>query len=89
VQRLPSDRFASGSAINQATRQIGSTIGVAMLVALVGAPSAATAVARFERVWWMVALTALVVSFTGSFLRRPTAVRSTEPAAALATASAH
>lgn len=54
-----------------------------------GTPSAATAVARFERVWWMVALTGLVVSFTSSFLRRPTAVRSTEPAAALTTASAH
>ena len=79
VQGLPSDQFASGSAINQATRQVGSTIGVAMVVALVGTPSATNAVARFERVWWMVALTGLVVSFTSSFLHRRTLVARGHP----------
>jgi EmrB/QacA subfamily drug resistance transporter len=79
VQGLPSDQFASGSAINQATRQVGSTIGVAMVVALVGTPSAANAVAPFERVWWMVALTGLVVSFTSSFLHRRTLVARGHP----------
>jgi len=36
VNRLPSDQYAVGSAVNQATRQIGSVIGVAITVLLLG-----------------------------------------------------
>jgi len=36
VSRLPSEHFAVGSAVNQATRQIGSVLGVAITVVLVG-----------------------------------------------------
>jgi EmrB/QacA subfamily drug resistance transporter len=36
VSRLPSQHFAVGSAVNQATRQIGSVLGVALAVMLVG-----------------------------------------------------
>ena len=36
VNRLPADQYAVGSAVNQATRQIGSVIGVAITVLLLG-----------------------------------------------------
>jgi len=36
VNRLPSDQYAVGSAVNQATRQIGSVMGVAITVLLLG-----------------------------------------------------
>jgi len=36
VNRLPSEHYAVGSAVNQATRQIGSVIGVAYTVLLIG-----------------------------------------------------
>jgi EmrB/QacA subfamily drug resistance transporter len=36
VNRLPADQYAVGSAVNQATRQIGSVIGVAITVLVLG-----------------------------------------------------
>ena len=36
VNRLPSAQYAVGSAVNQATRQIGSVMGVAITVLLLG-----------------------------------------------------
>jgi len=36
VSRLPVALYAVGSAVNQATRQIGSELGVALTVALLG-----------------------------------------------------
>ena len=36
VNRLPVAHYAVGSAVNQATRQIGSVLGVAITVALLG-----------------------------------------------------
>jgi hypothetical protein len=36
VNRLPIAHYAVGSAVNQATRQIGSVLGVALTVALLG-----------------------------------------------------
>lgn len=36
VNRLPADQYAVGSAVNQATRQIGSVLGVAITVLMLG-----------------------------------------------------
>jgi len=36
VNRLPAEQYAVGSAVNQATRQIGSVLGVAITVLLLG-----------------------------------------------------
>ena len=36
VNRLPTDQYAVGSAVNQATRQIGSVLGVAITILLLG-----------------------------------------------------
>jgi predicted MFS family arabinose efflux permease len=36
VHQLPAQHYAVGSAVNQATRQIGSVLGVAVTVVLIG-----------------------------------------------------
>jgi hypothetical protein len=69
VQGLPSDRYASGSAINQATRQLGSTIGVAMVVAFAGVNTPLNIVDHFQRVWWMIVISGLGVTAAASLLK--------------------
>jgi EmrB/QacA subfamily drug resistance transporter len=69
VQGLPSDRYASGSAINQATRQLGSTIGVAFVVALAGANTPGNIVAHYQRVWWMIVASGVAVALASSLLK--------------------
>jgi NTE family protein len=48
VASLPQDRFATGGAANNTARQVGAAIGVALLIAIVGAPSAGGALRAFE-----------------------------------------
>lgn len=55
VQALPPGRFALGSAINASLRQLGAVLGISLFVAVLGTPSAATAVAAFHHVWWLFA----------------------------------
>ena len=43
VQGLPPDRFGSGSAVNQAIRNLGATLGVALVVAFTSDLTPATA----------------------------------------------
>jgi MFS family permease len=45
---LPAGRFATGSAIYNMSRQLGSALGVALLVAIVGTPTRAGAVGAFR-----------------------------------------
>jgi EmrB/QacA subfamily drug resistance transporter len=45
---LPPGRFATGAAVYNMSRQLGSALGVALLVAVVGAPAPAEAVAAFR-----------------------------------------
>jgi EmrB/QacA subfamily drug resistance transporter len=70
VQNLPPDRFAVGSAVNQTVRQLGGTFGVALVVALVGTPSATDALARFQRVWWMLVVCGLLTTLAALQLPR-------------------
>ena len=46
VQGLPADRFGSGSAVNQAIRNLGATFGVALVVAFTGGAGARRAARR-------------------------------------------
>jgi EmrB/QacA subfamily drug resistance transporter len=48
---LPPQRFATGSALYAMTRQIGIALGVACLVAILGASTGASAVTAFHRAW--------------------------------------
>jgi EmrB/QacA subfamily drug resistance transporter len=52
VSSLPGDRFAVGSAVNQTARQVGGSVGIAILVVVLGAPATAgAALAGFQHLW--------------------------------------
>jgi hypothetical protein len=54
-QSLPPNRFGVGGAVNQALRQLGGTLGVALTVGFTsGATGIDDALARFDRIWWII-----------------------------------
>ncbi|TVR23157.1 MAG: DHA2 family efflux MFS transporter permease subunit [Ilumatobacter sp.] len=53
-QALPPDRLGVGGAVNQALRQFAGTVGVALTIGLTAtAVDLPSAVAAFDRVWWV------------------------------------
>jgi MFS family permease len=73
VQGLPADQFAAGSAVMQAVRYLGSTVGVALVVAL----TVGTTFDGFQHVWWLAVGCGIAVSLLSTRL-----VRSVAPAPA-------
>ncbi len=73
---LPNDRFAVGSAINTGGRQVGAVLGVALVVAVVGTPAPAEALAAFRDAWVFVIVLALAAMLASLALPGPQ--RSTE-----------
>jgi EmrB/QacA subfamily drug resistance transporter len=52
VSSLPAERFGVGSAVNQTARQVGGSIGIAVLVLILGTPSTtAEALTHFHWLW--------------------------------------
>jgi MFS family permease len=51
--QLAPARLATGSAVLTMSRQFGSALGVALLVAVLGTPSPSEAVDVFQDAWWM------------------------------------
>lgn len=64
---LPPQSFATGSALVNTIRQVGLVIGVAVVVALLGARPD---LAAFQRAWWVLAGVSAVAAF--ALLRRQT-----------------
>jgi EmrB/QacA subfamily drug resistance transporter len=76
VGALEAARFATGSAVNAAARQVGAVLGIAVVVAVLSGVAAAERVDAYERNWWLVAVaTAAVVPLAA-------ALRPTSPAGA-------
>ena len=51
VGSVPGGSFATATGMNSVARQIGAALGVAIVVAIIGTPSPATAYAAFQRAW--------------------------------------
>jgi EmrB/QacA subfamily drug resistance transporter len=83
---LPSQSFATGSAVVNMLRQVGLAIGVSVFVAVVGSPaSPARALTAFEHGWTVIALIGFAAAIIGAIaLRR----LSPAPAPALVRAPA-
>lgn len=66
VASLPPDRFAVGGAITNTARQVGSVLGIAVLVALLGRPGTTEAMLRSHREgWWYIAAMTLASAVVG------------------------
>jgi len=82
VTGLPPARFAIGSATNSTARLLGSVLGVALLVAIVGEPSPADAPRVFDHAWMVFAAIAVVAALSALALpRRPAWAEGVVPAA--------
>ena len=87
VQGLPADRFGSGSAVNQAVRNLGATLGVALVVAFTAdVVTPATALSSFHRVWWFLVGCGVVVTVLAT--RLPRRITAAKPAALVELAAA-
>jgi EmrB/QacA subfamily drug resistance transporter len=82
VQSLPAERAATGSALVNSLRQISATVGVAVLVTIVGSRVDAGSVAGFRLAWGLGAVLSLATAAVGVLLARPQGVRSDGAAAA-------
>jgi EmrB/QacA subfamily drug resistance transporter len=80
VQGLPPARFAVGSAVNQAVRQLASVLGVAAVIALLGAHGGGGVLAGFERICALLVAGGLLTAVLCLWLRRPASAASSEPA---------
>jgi EmrB/QacA subfamily drug resistance transporter len=70
VQSLPGDRAATGSALVNSVRQVSSTVGVAVLVTIVGSRVTASSVGDFRLAWSLAAGLALATAALGVQLAR-------------------
>ena len=70
VAGLPSDRFATGSAVNAALRALGQTLGVAIFVAVVGRAASGELLSHHRIAWWLVAAAGVAVTATSWRLPR-------------------
>ena len=82
----PADRFGSGSAVNQAVRNLGATLGVALVVAFTADVTPATALDAFHQVWWLLVGCGLAVSLLST--RLPRRITAAKPAALVELAAA-
>jgi hypothetical protein len=79
VSSLHPERFAVGSAVNQTARQVGGSLGVALLVVILGAPRTAVgALTNFHHLWLYAAMMAVLSGVASSRLR-PLRAEASEP----------
>jgi EmrB/QacA subfamily drug resistance transporter len=80
---LPAHRFATGSAIIQMARQVGTVVGIAVLVSVLGGNSdlGASALSRFRTAWMVVVVVCVlaVVATVSRSTGTPTAKVATAP----------
>ena len=72
VQGLPADQFGAGSAVVQAVRYLGSTLGVALVVAFTSEVTG-DPLDGFHHLWWLLVAAGIAVSLLSTRLERVTA----------------
>lgn len=72
VQGLPPDSYGSGSAVTQAVRNLGATLGVALAVAFTSRASDGAPLAAFHHIWWLLVASGASVSALSLALPRLT-----------------
>jgi EmrB/QacA subfamily drug resistance transporter len=77
---LPPARFATGAALNMTARQVGAVLGVALVVATLGTPSPADAMAAFDRAWAVSGVAAALAALVTAMLGRVTVAEPTPEA---------
>jgi MFS family permease len=77
VQGLPPDRYGAGSATTQAVRNLGATIGVAIVIAFVAGATGGQ-LEDFRRVWWLLVVCGVTISVLSTQLT-PGAPASAHP----------
>jgi EmrB/QacA subfamily drug resistance transporter len=85
VAELPRNRYATGGAIANCTRQIGGVLGVSLLIVILGTPSPDPALEVFHRAWALMALSGGIAALIGLALGR---VRARDAGTEAMTASA-
>jgi NTE family protein len=70
VASAPGERFATATAMNSVARQVGAALGVALVVAILGTPSALDAVTAFHHAWTFGAVCLAVAGIGGLFVAR-------------------
>jgi EmrB/QacA subfamily drug resistance transporter len=74
VSSLNSERFAIGSAVNQTSRQVGGSLGIAILVLLTAkSVGLADALVQFHHVWTFGAITSLGAGLIATLIPRTSA----------------
>lgn len=87
VSSLSRERFSVGSAVNQTARQVGGSVGVAVLFVILGT-SSVIGLEAFHRVWWFAAGMAVLSGLVCLALpRQARSNRAQAPAATSAQAS--
>ena len=76
VKDLPADQFGSGSAVNQAMRNLAATLGVAAVVALTAGITSDTALDAFHQVWWLIVVSGVTVTGLSTLLPKRVRARA-------------
>jgi hypothetical protein len=74
AQSLPPNRYATGSAVVQAVRQLGATFGVALVVVFLAGATAEDALDHFRRPWSLLVAAGVATSLL-SLAVRPASAR--------------
>ncbi len=78
------ERFSVGSAVNQTARQVGGSIGVAMLVVILGESTVHTSLESFRHLWLYAAGMSALSGLVCLLLPRMPRAAAVQPAAAAA-----
>ena len=71
VAATPGTEYAMATGLNSVARQVGAALGVALVVAILGTPSAAEAAAAFDRAWAFGAACFVIAGLGCLFVGRP------------------